>query len=191
MNGGLVWLVRHGAADVRPGVAIGASDPPLSEAGREQAERLAQALSCRPLARVVSSDLGRATATAAAIAAPHGLAVETTAALREIDFGAWEGRPLSELWRESPQEAAAWGVNLRATPASFGERFDDLEERVLEFWRRREGEASLGPGRGDDVVVVAHRGTLVVLLAAIWRVPIERAWRWRCSVGTAVAVSPC
>jgi len=42
-----LWLVRHGATTAEPGVAIGSSDPPLSDEGLEQARRLADDLARR------------------------------------------------------------------------------------------------------------------------------------------------
>lgn len=165
-----VWLVRHGASTTPAGLTVGAGDPPLSDAGRAEAERLAQSLAARPLVAVWSSDLRRAAATAAVIAAPHGLGVATTRALRELDFGAWEGRELGELWREDPDAARAWEADIAATPGTFGESVSDLVDRVAEFWRRIE--------LSGETVVVAHRGSLAALQAAITDEPFASAFRF-------------
>ena len=151
-----VWLIRHGATDVPPSITVGSGDPPLSEAGREQARRLAARLRSRPLGEVWSSDLRRAAETAAIIAAPHGLAVRTAPELRELDFGAWEGRDLRELWREDPDAARAWEGDITATPTTFGESVHQLQARVQEFWERRDAVTG-------EVAVVAHRGSLAAL----------------------------
>jgi probable phosphoglycerate mutase len=178
-----VWLVRHGASTAPAGVAIGVTDPPLSEAGRAQALDAAAALAGRSLARVLASDLRRARETAEAVAAPHGLAVETSPALREIDFGAWEGRSLRDLWTSEPEAARAWERDLRATPPSFGERLGEVERRVGELW------ASLGPpAPGGELAVVAHRGPLAVLYALIARVPLEAAFAVPFGPGSATQV---
>jgi broad specificity phosphatase PhoE len=157
-----VWLVRHGLTTAVSGVAVGSTDPPLSNEGIEQARRLARELAVRPLARVLSSDLERTQVTAEVIAAPHHLAVEVTPALREIDFGAWEGRELADLWREDPVTAHAWEVDFWATPQSFGESLVDLERRVERFWRSIEASVA-----GTEIVVVGHRGSLAALQALI------------------------
>jgi glucosyl-3-phosphoglycerate phosphatase len=184
----VVWLVRHAAVDAPPGVAIGTTDPPLSASGVQQAREVAARLATRPLARVVSSDKRRAVATAELIAAPHGLAVERAAALREIDFGRWEGRSLAALWEERPDEAAAWEQDLRRTPSGFGESFAALEGRVLAFWDGL--RSSIGPG---EVALVGHRGSLVVLLRAMTGMSLEGAWREPLEVAAAlsVEVEPC
>ncbi len=102
--------------------------------------------------------------TAASVASPHGLRVETSVALREIDFGAWEGRPLSDLWSEDPAAAHAWEADIRRTPSTFGESVADLERRVEGFWSQVRGTLL-----GGEVAVVGHRGSLAALRALITR----------------------
>lgn len=163
-----VWLARHGAV-AHGGLAVGWSDPPLSAEGRRQARALAGQLTDQPLRHVLSSDLRRARATAIAIAAVHGLEVITTPDLRELSFGAWEGRRLAELWTERPEEAAAWEEDLRALPPSFGEDFGAFEARVL-----RAGARIAAAGGG--LVVVSHRGPLAVLHAHLRGISLEASW---------------
>jgi broad specificity phosphatase PhoE len=154
-----VWLVRHAAPVTPGGITVGAGDPLLSEAGVAQARRIAASLAERPLTKVWSSDLRRAVDTAAMIAALHGLTVETTTALRELDFGAWEGRDLRDMWLEDPLAARAWEADIADAPRSFGESVRDLETRVRDFWH--------GVVLSGEAVVVAHRGSLAALQAAI------------------------
>jgi broad specificity phosphatase PhoE len=155
----IVWLVRHGDAGWPPGAALGWSDPPLTARGRAQAAAVGRRLAGRPLAAVHSSDLRRARATAEAVAAPHGLRVLVSEDLRELGFGAWEGRLLSDLWRELPEEARRWEADLRRSPPQFAESVPDLERRVAAFARALRG----GAIRGEEVAVVAHRGSLAAL----------------------------
>jgi len=178
-----VWLVRHGATTAPPGVAIGSSNPPLSALGWEQARHVAAELASRPLARVLSSDLERAIATAHTVAIPHHLDVEPTASLREIDFGAWEGRSLADLWSEDPQAARAWEDDIRRTPSTFGESLADVESRVTGFWR------SLGPPPdGIEIAIVAHRCILAVLRAVLTGESLEEAFTPQLDFATAMAV---
>jgi broad specificity phosphatase PhoE len=178
-----VWLIRHGLTTAVSGVAIGSSNPPLSESGIDQARRLADELAGRPLARVWSSDLERALATAHAIAVPHNLVVEATRALREIDFGAWEGRALADLWQEDPAAAKIWEGDFRATPPSFGDSVLDLERRVESFWRSIEASAA-----DSEIAVVGHRGSLAVLRAVITGESVADAFAGGLSPAEAVMV---
>lgn len=164
-----VWLVRHAASTTPPGITVGAGDPLLSDDGRFRARLIAASLAPRPLVNVWSSDLRRAIETASIIAAPHRLRVETTPALRELDFGEWEGRDLRELWREDPDAARAWEADITDAPASFGESVHDLELRVRDFWSR-----ILLTG---EIAVVAHRGSLAALQSAVTGQPFGESFR--------------
>jgi broad specificity phosphatase PhoE len=178
-----VWLIRHGASTASPGVAIGVSDPPLSTLGRAQAHSLAGALAARPLVRVLSSDLQRALETATIIAAPHRLVVETSKALREIDFGTWEGRDLGDLWLEDSAAARAWEQDLRQTPQAFGESVSDLERRVAVFWK----ESSPLPDAGE-IAIVGHGGSLAALRALISHEPLATTIASRLDLGAVIGL---
>jgi alpha-ribazole phosphatase len=161
-----LWLIRHGASTMPSGLVVGFTDPALSDEGRAQAQRAALELGRRPLVRVISSDLRRASQTAGIVAAPHRLEVETTPALRELHFGEWEGRILSDLWVDEPAAAAAWEGDVRATPTSFGESLSELERRVAGFWESLQPL----PQRGE-VAIVAHGGSLAALRSLITGAP--------------------
>ena len=170
-----LWMARHGKTEAPSGVAIGRTDVPLAAAGRRQAAELAERLAGVPLQRIYASDLRRSRETAERVASAHGLPVEIDADLRELDFGAWEGRRLADLWRDSPAEAGEWESDLRRVPATFGETFAELEARVNRF------AASLP--RCGDALVVAHRGSLAVLYAQLSGASIATAWRLSFELG--------
>jgi broad specificity phosphatase PhoE len=178
-----VWLIRHGATAAPPGRAIGFSDPSLSDLGRLQACSLADALATRPLVRVISSDLRRALETAEIIASSHRLVVETSAALREIDFGMWEGRDLSDLWFEDSVAARSWELDVRHTPASFGENVSDVERRVAAFWK----QPSLLPATGE-IAIVGHGGSLAALRSVISHSPLEASIASRLDLGAMIGL---
>lgn len=176
-----IWLVRHGAAAAVPsGAAIGWSDPPLDATGRRQAELVAAELSAITVERVYSSDLVRARETAEVIASRHRLPIVVSEDLRELNFGSWEGRRLTELWRESPDQARAWEGDLRRLPAGFGETFVEFETRVQRF------AAALRAG--GSAIVVGHRGSLAVLYSELAQTSLERAWEVPFAHGSAVTL---
>src|SRR5919198_5308358 len=85
-------LVRHAQSTWNDlGKIQGQLDPPLSERGREQAERLAERLGGRRWSAFYSSDLARCRETAAAIARRLGQEPVGLEELREIYLGEWEG----------------------------------------------------------------------------------------------------
>jgi 2,3-bisphosphoglycerate-dependent phosphoglycerate mutase len=89
-------LIRHGAsADSVEGETFelveGQGDPPLSEVGRHQAERLALRLAPEPFDGLYVSTLRRTPQTAAPLVERTGLAPVVDADLREVFLGEWEG----------------------------------------------------------------------------------------------------
>jgi probable phosphoglycerate mutase len=107
-----VLLIRHAAtAHTARGLFSGSTgdDPVLSGVGERQAARLAARLAPLPgAAEIVSSPAARAHRTAQILAGACGLPVRVDDDLREIDFGAWEGRTGTEVARDWPVELAAW-----------------------------------------------------------------------------------
>ena len=103
----LLLLIRHGLTDaVQRGVLAGwTPGVHLSDAGREQVERLAERTGKLPIGAVYSSPLERCRETAAPIAAARGMRVSVRRELGEVHYGEWTGRRLSQLsrtklWRE-------------------------------------------------------------------------------------------
>src|SRR5262245_26391817 len=84
-----IYLVRHGDVTYfdETGRPFRPDSVPLNDAGREQAKSLANVLIDAAIDRVVSSDLPRCTETAASLTESRKLAVETRAALREVQPG--------------------------------------------------------------------------------------------------------
>lgn len=83
----ILLLIRHAEQQTMREV-----DPPLSQRGLEQAERLGERLSRLPLTAVVSSPMLRARQTAAPAARLAGFEVEVEPDLDEIRMGAVEMR---------------------------------------------------------------------------------------------------
>ena len=147
----LLVLVRHGESTWNAESRLqGQLDPPLSETGRAQARALAPAVARLgiPSERVRCSDLGRARETAALL----GLAPAAfDPAWREIDVGAWGGRPAAEI------DAEGGGLtNWRggARTAAGGEPWPAFAERVAGAVERLRAEGD-GPW-----LVVCHGGCI-------------------------------
>jgi probable phosphoglycerate mutase len=105
----MLYLIRHGESTYNAeGRIQGQSDVALSELGRRQSAAVAEALATVPIDAVYSSPLHRAMETAQAIAAPHGLPVQSDPRLMEIDVGVFQDRLRSELADAYPLEFARW-----------------------------------------------------------------------------------
>lgn len=88
-----IYIVRHGRTDWNDKKLVqGHTDIPLNLEGQNSAKELAKQFRNIKFDKVYSSDLLRAKETAEIIALEHKLAVETTKALRERNFGELEGK---------------------------------------------------------------------------------------------------
>jgi len=157
----------------------GQADVPLSEKGRRQAAALGQRLSGEELHAIYASDLQRAWDTAEIVAQPHPLAVRCEPRLREIDFGAWDGLTRAEIERRYPQALAAWEADPLSAGPPGGENLGRVSARV---------QAALGDlvhaHQEQTVLLVAHGGSLQVLLClALGLVPRAR-WQFRLSAAS-------
>src|ERR1700683_5436157 len=86
----------------------GQSDIPLDQTGLAQAERAARLLAGLRPDLIVSSDLVRASGTAAPLARLTGLDVILDKDLRERHGGVWEGLSDTEIRARYPAEHAVW-----------------------------------------------------------------------------------
>ena len=159
-----IYLVRHGETIWnREGRLQGHSDAPLSEEGREQAGRLAARLTAEPLCSVWTSDLRRASETAAVIALPHGLKPRASVLLRERCAGDWEGLTREEI--RARGERPALTANFQDTVYTGPPNAEPMEA----VWERL--VAALGEIRAahaeGTVCVVGHGGSLRVLLCEV------------------------
>jgi broad specificity phosphatase PhoE len=156
-------LVRHGQSTWNREHRIqGQLDPPLSEEGRSQAERLGQRLAGRKLAGFYSSDLKRAFETSQLIGALIHMQPEPVAGLREIYLGDWEGRTTEELAQRFPDAWARWTEepNWDVVPGGEGgARFEARAAAALDAILRRHSHG--------DVLVVTHGGLIQVALHRI------------------------
>ena len=140
----------------------GQADPPLSSAGREQAEALADQLTGDAIVAVYSSDLARAHETADHLGRALGVAVRTDARLREMDVGEWSGRPhetIRERWPADYDRMRAGDWEVR--PGG-GETRREVRTRAREVLSEIRAERADG-----RVAVVFHLGVLRALVPGI------------------------
>ena len=99
-----IILVRHGETEWNHLRRIqGQLDVPLNQVGLRQAEAVARRLSGRTPVALYTSDLLRASQTAAPIAEVCGLQAQPDPRLRERNFGAFEGCFYDELQQTTPE----------------------------------------------------------------------------------------
>ena len=174
-NATRVVAVRHGETAWNAQLRIqGQTDIELNETGRWQAAQLAQALADEDLQAIYSSDLRRAHATAQAVAAPVGLAVQHAPGLRERHFGSFEGLTFDEISQHHPLDAQRWRRREPGFAPGDGESLDRFYARCVDACA-----ALAERHRGQTILVVAHGGVLDCLYRAATRVALDAPRSWK------------
>jgi len=166
-----LYLIRHCEIETAAiGKLIGQTDVALSQRGERQARLLAEKLSSVHLDAVYSSDLQRACRTAEIIAEQNQTSVQPSAVWREINMGAWEGRALSTLNDEVPEQVAS----LINDPESFeypgGESFANFISRIQEAL-----DQLLLTHPHGEIALIVHGGVCRALIGSILKMPM-RNW---------------
>jgi probable phosphoglycerate mutase len=166
--------VRHGETEWNKATRIqGQLDIALNATGHWQAAQAAAALANEPIAAVYASDLQRATATAQAIAQPHGVAVRLHTDLRERHFGDMQGLTWQTIYQHNPEVAQAWRTRVPDFAPTGGETLLALQARVAGVVQQLASAHT-----GELIVLVAHGGILDMLyrLATGEALQTKREW---------------
>jgi alpha-ribazole phosphatase/probable phosphoglycerate mutase len=169
-----VNLIRHGETEGAETKRYkGHIEVPLSDNGMKQIKRLSEYLSQNTdLNAVYTSDLGRAMKSAEIIAGPYGLKPVIIKALRERNFGVWEGMSFDEIKEKYPDTFNAWTENpLQFSPIE-GESTIEVKDRALKAFNE-----ITGMHNSDNIAVVAHGGINRVILCELLGIPLENIFR--------------
>lgn len=165
-----LYLVRHGqTSQSSEGVFCGDLDPPLTEQGQREAERVAGAMKSLGLGAIYCSHKLRARMTAEPIAGATGLTPTVDEGLREIAYGSWEGRREKEIARTETEAYDAWKADPALVSPPGGESAFAIAARSLPVVLRARHEHATG-----RVLLVSHKATIRVIVCALLGMPLGR-----------------
>lgn len=154
-----VILIRHSdTGEQYRGRYIGSTDVPLSPAGRRQALQLLTPLRKEAAVKSLASPSRRVCETAEAALAGSGIKPEIIPDLREIDFGAWEGKTFAEISSADPEAVSSWAAYLPDFTFPGGEGITAFAARVQEVGRM------IAADPAETVAVFTHGGVIRVLI---------------------------
>ena len=160
-------LIRHALCDPVGRVIAGrAAGTHLNDMGLVQVARLADALGAEQIDAVYSSPLERAQATARPIAQRHGLEVELSPALEEVDFGRWTGADFAALDRDVQWHR--FNTFRSGTRAPGGEHALETQLRVVLEVDRLHARHD-----GGTVALVSHGDVIRALLVYYLGMPLD------------------
>ncbi|HYG22858.1 MAG TPA: histidine phosphatase family protein [Verrucomicrobiae bacterium] len=161
------FLIRHGANDFVGKSLVGRrAGVHLNEAGKAEAERLADGLAASQINLVFSSPMERCRETAEPIARRLGLQVQVLEELNEIQFGDWTGLELegltgSDLWRQ-------WNTFRTGVRIPNGETIHEIQARMvraIDMLRRKFAE--------QRIALVSHGDPLRSVLCFYLGMPLD------------------
>ncbi len=133
----------------------GKLDSPLTPAGEQEAQKLAERLQFESIDQIICSDLGRAIQTTEIIASTLQQPFESSPLLRERNFGIFEGLTHDELIVKYPKEYEAFGKRKYDYNIPDAEPFADFAERVVNAYQ------TFAEKHADQtILLVCHGGVL-------------------------------
>lgn len=144
-----VYLIRHTAVNVAPGICYGQTDVPLRDTFLAEAHKVSCQLKGIPFDVVFTSPLSRCTKLADYCGFPDAV---RDARLMELNFGAWEMKRYDDI--VDPQLSAYYADYLHVN-ATGGESFIDQLKRVTCFLDELKAKDF------RQVAIFAHGGVLI------------------------------
>ena len=175
----VLWLIRHPEPDesVR-GICYGSLDVPLSRKGIDQAECIASWLSKHNLDAIYTSPSQRCVETTRRIALGRSCSVEPVDALRELNFGDFEGRSYDEIAECYPELYREWMEHPTEVHFPNGESFQTIADRVAETTSEL-----LARHPNHHIAFITHGGAIRIILADLLDIAAGHIFRIAQSYG--------
>ncbi|MEG3070641.1 MAG: alpha-ribazole phosphatase [Candidatus Syntrophopropionicum ammoniitolerans] len=169
-----IYVIRHGETAWNVVSKLqGHTNVPLSDNGRSQARLLGKRLAGLEFENLYSSDLVRAYETAQIISQyHHNLEIKTLPALREINFGRWEGFSIKEIAELYPEKIKQWWKTPLQTRLPDGESLGDLVQRVAAVVKN-----IVESHTGGNILLVTHGGVIRSIVDAVLGMDLNEHWR--------------
>ncbi len=160
-------LWRHGETDYNAAGRIqGHLDSELTSTGQQQAKQAAPVIAGFHPNVAISSDLRRASATAAAFTEVAGMSVRLDKRLRETHLGEWQGLSGAEVEHGWPGAMNTWRMDPTWAPPG-GESRVEVSSRAVEVVEELDAQAH------RTALLCAHGGVIAALTAKLLRLPLE------------------
>ena len=167
-----IILVRHGETEWnKEEVFRGRIDVKLNSTGLSQAEETGKALSGEAIQVVYTSPLSRAHDTARKIIHFQDAPVVIEDSFTDLDFGEWQGLPLSEVRERYSDIYRRWKDEPHLVKFSGGESLREVSERSKSALQKLILEHP-----EETCAIVSHRVICKVMILSMLGLPLERFW---------------
>ena len=166
-----IFFLRHGQTPAsREHLFSGSGiDPELTAEGAEMARCFAEAYAGVRFEGLYSSPQRRAQQTIAPLRERSGQLVQIRSELREIAFGAWEGKTVQQVEAEFHDDYLRWSADPAWNAPTGGETAIEIARRarsVIEEIRQTHPSG--------NVLIVSHKATIRIMLCDLLGIDLSR-----------------
>ena len=169
----------------RDNVFCGAGlDPELTSDGLAMARAFGEAKKSLPWKAVFASPLKRTVTTAQFLCDATGLKMELRDDLKEVHYGAWEGKSVEFVNREYHDDYIRWSADPAWNAPTGGEPAVAIARRALRVTEEIRQRFADG-----NVLIVSHKATIRIILCSLLGIDVGRfRYRLSCPVGSVSTV---
>jgi len=162
-----IYLIRHAEAEGNIyRRAHGHYNGLVTPKGYKQIAKLRERFMDIHIDAVYSSDLSRAMVTAQAVAESHGLSVETTDKLREVDLGQWEDVAWGDIEFQYREMIAKFNNDPAGWSVPGSESYENVQSRMNDFIIEAAKQHD-----GGSIAVFSHGFAIRSLLCLLKNIP--------------------
>jgi alpha-ribazole phosphatase len=159
---------------------LGWSSSPYTRLGYKQIRDLIEIIGSEQVDVILSSPLSRALTLAEALGRVFEREVEVQDALKEMNFGIFEGKTYKEVAERYPVEWEEWSMDYRNYRLPQGERFIDFHSRVTGYLD------SLRDPR--TYILVTHGGVIQSAITHLLNLDMDARWRFKIPPGSILEI---
>lgn len=170
-----IYIVRHGETVWNKEKRLqGRTNVPLSEYGRELAEKTGRALKDVRIDRIYSSPLDRAYQTALLIRGDKNIEIRKDERIIELNFGSYEGHTIEELQKNATTTFQYFFTQPELYHSDeAGESLEQICLRAADFMRH---EIEPIESQYERIMIVAHGAINKALMSYIKGLEIKDFW---------------
>lgn len=171
-----IFLVRPGSTEFdEQGRIKGCLDIPLSSAGRQQVERVAEELREYDIDRIYTAPCQSAQQTAEIIAKNGKVRVKVLDGIQNLDHGLWHGKLIEELKATQPKIFRRFADHPEATCPPQGETLQLARERVLKSLQKL-----IRKHRNGKIVLVVPDPMATIVRSILASRDVGNLWQTEC-----------
>lgn len=168
-----VYFIRHTEPLIDSGTCYGQLDCTVANDYEDQLEKISDYFNTIAISTIYSSPLQRCALLAQDLATKHiKSTVNYKDALKEINFGNWEGVKWDDIARSSIDE---WNENRLHFQFPNGETPTLFYQRVLRAWHKLLS-VHIDKPMDESIIIVTHAGVIRTILAELTALPLAESF---------------